>query len=92
SAVGPGGYPEEDIGYGTMVASELIQMAEALTRAGWVDAWEECPRLSKVGQAVLHFVQPWGEFLAVTGDRGDDFQQREFCLSRLATRTKDLSL
>jgi hypothetical protein len=92
SAIGPEGYPEEDIGYGTMIAAKLIQMAEALTRAGFINVWEECPRLSRFGRAALHFVQPWGEFLAVTGDRGDDFQQREFCLSRLATRTNDPSL
>ena len=92
TAIGPNGYPEEDIGYGTMVVAKQAQMASALRRAGIFDAYETCPRLVRFGRAMLHFVQPWGEFLAVTGDRGDDFQQRELVLARLAERTNDPTL
>ena len=87
SAIRPDGYPEEDIGYGTGVTAWLGQLAEWLRRAGVYDAYEACPRLARFGQAMLHFVQPWGEDLSNTGDHGDDFGLREFILARLAAET-----
>ena len=86
------GYPEEDTGYGTGVAAEMSQMAESLRRAGLYDPYKQCPHYARFGQSILHFVQPWGENLANTGDHGSDFQQREFILARLAAETRDPSL
>ena len=88
----PDGYPEEDIGYGTAVGAYMSQLGEALRRAGIYDPYAECPRYARFGQAVLHFVQPWGENLSNTGDHGDDFGEREFVLARLAHETGDWTL
>ena len=88
----PDGYPEEDIGYGTQVAGRMAVLAEATRRAGVFDAYRQCPRIARFGQAILHFVQPWGQFLSNTGDHGDDFDTREFILARLATETHDPAL
>lgn len=92
TAFGENGYPVEDIGYGTSIGTVLVQLAEAVRRAGWFDAYRACPRLMRFGRAVLHFVQPWGEHLSNTGDLGDDFQHRQFALARLATETRDPAL
>ena len=92
TAINPDGYPEEDVGYGTSVAAWLVQLAQWLRRAGVFDAHQECPRLTRFGRAMLHFVEPWGEDLANTGDHGDDFGHREFALARLASETNDPSL
>ena len=92
TAINPDGYPEEDIGYGTSVAAWLTQIAEGLRRAGVYDAYENCERFSRFGRAMLHFVEPWGEDLANTGDHGDDFGHREFVLARLAAETNDPTL
>ena len=86
------GYPEEDVGYGTSVGAHMSQLAESLRRAGIYDPYEACPRYALFGRALLHFVQPWGEYLSNTGDHGDDFGQREFVLARLAAETKDPTL
>lgn len=91
-AFNPDGYPEEDIGYGTGVASYLSLLAESLRRAGIYDPYVECPRYARFGSAMLHFVQPWGEDLSNTGDHGDDFQQREFVLARQAAENGDRTL
>lgn len=92
AAIHPDGYPEEDIGYGTGVTAALARQVEMLRRAGIYDAYKDCPRFAKFGRAILHFVQPWGENLANTGDHGADFQDRSFVLARLAKETKDPSL
>ena len=92
AAIGPEGYPEEDIGYGTEVATSLAYSAESLRRAGLYDAYAECPRLAKFGRAILHFVQPWGRNLSNTGDFMDTFGRRVFILARLATETNDPAL
>jgi len=92
TAINIDGYPEEDTGYGTAVAAWLTMLAEMLRRAGAHDAYEECPRFSRFGRAVLHLVEPWGEDIANTGDHGDDFGLREFVLARLATETDDPTL
>ena len=90
--LGEGGYPAEDIGYGTMMAGRLTLTAACVRRAGLYDAFASCPRLSRLGQAILHFVQPWGEFLSNTGDHGDDFRERENALPYLARYNRDPSL
>ncbi|MCG3148576.1 MAG: hypothetical protein PCFJNLEI_02021 [Verrucomicrobiae bacterium] len=92
SAIGPSGYPAEDIGYGTFMLSVLGFLAEAVRRAGWYDAYRECPRFRQSGRAILHFVQPWGEHLSNTGDHGDDFRDRQLVLARLAAVNRDPSL
>ena len=92
AAIGPDGYPEEDGGYGNGIGAALSLMAEPLRRAGVWDVYQHCPRYAKFGQALLHFVQPWGAFLSNTGDHGDDFGQREFVLARLAEETDDPAL
>jgi hypothetical protein len=90
--INPDGYPEEDAGYGTIVAGRMAVLAEAVGRAGLYDAYGDCPRLAAFGRAILHQVQPWGLFISNTGDHGDDFGFREFVLARQATRTGDPSL
>ena len=92
TALGPQGYPEEDIGYGTGVTAGLAPLIEAVRRAGWYDAYTQTPRYSRFGDAVLHLVQPWGEMLCNTGDHGSTFGFREFILPRLATETQDPAL
>ncbi|MCX5660613.1 MAG: hypothetical protein NTW19_12960 [Planctomycetota bacterium] len=92
AAINVDGYPEEDTGYGTGVTAWLVRAGEMLRRAGIYDPYKECPRFAKFGQAMLHFVQPWGENLANTGDHGADFEDRTFALARLAKETRDPSL
>lgn len=92
SAIGPNGYPAEDIGYGTSMVSCAAYVVEAVRRAGLYDAYARCPRFVKFGRAMLHFVQPWGRALSNTGDHGDDFRARGFVLARLAAETRDPAL
>ena len=92
TAINVDGYTEEDIGYGTLVTAHLAMVAEWLRRAGFYDAYQECPRFARFGRAMLHFVQPWGEDLSNTGDHGDDFGSREFVLARLAAETQNPTL
>lgn len=91
-AIGPDGFPEEDIGYGTVVVPTLAQVAEAARRAGVYDSSRECPRIAQFGRAMLHLVQPWGEYLSNTGDHGDQLRDRQFVLGRQATQNRDPSL
>lgn len=86
------GYPEEDIGYGTLMWSRLVEVGELLHRAGLFDVYRASPPFARGGRAILHFVQPWGGALSNTGDHGDDFRDREFALGRLAARQRDPSL
>jgi len=88
----PNGYPEEDIGYGTQTAGRMGVLVEATRRAGLFDAYRDVPGFVRFGQAILHFVQPWGGFLSNTGDHGDDFDSRELILARLAAETQDATL
>ena len=92
AAIGPEGYPAEDIGYGTLMTSRLLRIASMLRRAGYYDAYTQCPRIAKFGRAMLHFVQPWGGFLSNTGDHGDDFGGRDLALSHLARINNDPTL
>jgi len=89
AAIGPDGYPAEDIGYGTVVAGYLARAGETLRRAGLYDPYARCPRYARIGRAVLHFLQPWGRFLSNTGDYGDHFASRDLILPRLAAETND---
>ncbi|MCX5662965.1 MAG: hypothetical protein NTW19_25045 [Planctomycetota bacterium] len=91
-ALGPEGYPAEDIGYGSGMGGWLAYLVEATRRAGLYDAYEHSPRFARFGRAMLHFVQPWGRCLSNTGDHGDDFGERGFVLTRLAQETRDPSL
>lgn len=92
AAITPDGYPQEDIGYGTVVAPTLMQVAFAAERAGLLDIKRHAPRLLKFGRAMLHFTQPFGEHLSLTGDHGDQFRDRQFALGTLAADTGDKSL
>lgn len=92
TVVGPEGYPSEDMGYGTGMFSRVVQLAEALRRGGFLDPYKVCPRYSKFGDAILHFVQPWGKNLSTTGDHGDDIGARTFALARLAEETNNPNL
>jgi hypothetical protein len=87
--MGPQGYPTEDMGYGTMMVARTFKCAEALRRAGLLDPYASHPRYARFGDAMLHFVQPWGANLSTTGDHGDDFGERVFVLSRLAQETRN---
>jgi hypothetical protein len=89
---GPDGYPVEDIGYGTSLTAYLAFAVEAVRRAGLYDAYVQCPRFTRFGQAILHFVQPWGTHLTMTGDNHDAFFQRHLILARLASVTRDNTL
>ena len=92
ASLGADGYPAEDIGYGTMMAGRFGQVASCLRRAGLYDAYAASPRLAGCGQALLHFVQPWGEFLSNTGDHSDEFRDRELLLAHLARVNGDPAL
>ena len=92
SAIGPDGYPVEDIGYGAGMGGWIAYLVEAAYRAGVFNAYEHCPQFAKFGQAMLHFIQPWGKNLSNTGDHGDDFGERSFVLAKLAQRTADPTL
>ena len=86
------GFPEEDIGYGTDMAGLLAWTVEGVRRAGFYDAYDAkngCPHWSAMGRALVHFVQPWGEYLSMTGDHPNCFWNREFLLARIAAETKD---
>jgi hypothetical protein len=92
TAIGPDGYPEEDLCYGTSTVAKLAQVVEALRRAGWFDVYTACPRYARFGRAVLHFLEPWGERVGLTGDNVDDVPLRELVLARQAQETGDPSL
>lgn len=88
-AFNPDGFPEEDLGYGTAMAEHAGVVIEALRRAGRYDAYTQCPRVTRYGRAILHFVMPWGENLIMTGDHPPVVENREMILPRLATETRD---
>mgnify|MGYP006278690865 CR=1 FL=1 len=90
--IGPEGYPEEDMGYGTIMTARVAHTAEIIRRAGLFDVYQRCPRYRKFGRAILHMTQPWGTHLTTTGDHGDDFGMRTFVLSRLAVENDDPAL
>lgn len=90
--VGPDGYPHEDVGYGTAVAGGLSHVVEAVRRAGLYDAYAECVRYTRVGEATLQFVQPWGEYLTNNGDHSDCFLCRELPLARMARENRSPEL
>jgi len=89
---GAEGYPAEDIGYGTQMVGWLTRGATCLRRAGLYDAYGRCPRFARAGNALLHFVQPWGHYLSNTGDHSDDFRCRELALAHLARYNGDPTL
>jgi len=90
--LGPEGFPTEDIGYGNAMVCRMIQVTEMVRRAGLWDAMAECPRLRQFGQALLHVVQPWGEWLSNTGDHSAMVRDHEFALARLAVENHDPTL
>lgn len=92
AAINPDGYPIEDIGYGTAIASDLAIGIECGRRLGVIDLDRSMPRYRRFGKAMLHFAQPWGEHLSNTGDHGDDFRERHFILPRLAQATGNPAL
>ena len=92
ATMGREGYPWEDIGYGSGLVSLLARVVEATRRAGLYNAYTQCHRFTRFGQAMLHFVQPWGKFLFNTGDYGADFGWRSVVFPRLATETGDPAL
>jgi hypothetical protein len=92
AVMGRNGYPWEDIGYGSGMVSLLARLVAATRRAGIYDAYTACPRYARFGNAMLHFVQPWGKFLFNTGDYGADFGWRSVVFPRLAAATDDPAL
>ncbi|MBM3740260.1 MAG: hypothetical protein FJW39_31285 [Acidobacteria bacterium] len=92
SSIGEGGYPVEDIGYGTLMTGRVARVATCLRRAGLYDAYRKAPRFARFGRAMLHFVQPWGMYLSNTGDHGDDFGCRDLVLAHLARYNDDPTL
>lgn len=91
-AINPDGYPEEDVGYGTHVGALLAQIAEPLRRAGIYDPYAACPRYARFGDAILHFIQPWGQDLSNTGDHCDGMGWREMALACQARETRNPAL
>lgn len=89
---GPEGYPYEDIGYGTHAGSLMGVLVSTAARLGVRDLMANQPHFAGFGRAILHFVQPWGEFLSNTGDHGSDFRDREMVLPYLAAHTGDPTL
>lgn len=92
ASIGPDGYPEEDLCYGTSTVAKCAQVVEPLRRAGWFDAYRQCPRYARYGRALLHFIEPWGERVSLTGDNADEVSLRELVLARQAQETRDPSL
>jgi len=92
TALGPNGYPAEDIGYGSGMGTLLARVAETARRAGDYDAYARCPHYARFGQAMLHFVQPWGKVLSNTGDYGAEAGWRNLVFARIAEETHDPSL
>ena len=92
ATIGEDGFPIEDIGYGTAVVAGLAQVVEPLRRAGRYDAYADCPRYTKFGDAILHFAQPWGRYLTNTGDHSDCIICRETVLAREAATTGNAAL
>ncbi len=91
TGIGPNGFPEEDIGYGTACISYVIEIGEMLLRSGHMDLFKQ-PNLRAFGRALLHFVQPWGEALSITGDIGNGWTYDHVPLARIAHETKDPTL
>ncbi|MCC7193199.1 MAG: heparinase II/III family protein [Phycisphaeraceae bacterium] len=89
SELGENGYAHEDIGYGTLMTSDLASLIEVARRAGVYDAYTRCPRYLKFGRSMLAFVQPWGKALSNTGDYGADFGHRAPVFPRIAAATND---
>lgn len=87
ASIGPDGYPEEDLCYGTSTVGKCAQVLEPLRRAGWFDVYRACPQYAKYGRAVAHFIEPWGGRVSLTGDNVDDVSLREFVLARQAAET-----
>ncbi len=81
------GYPYEDMGYGLLVADLVVLWGELLRRAGLFDLYSECPHFKNYGNALLHFIQPEGKYLANTGDHGTGAPQRQFLFARIAKQT-----
>jgi len=92
AVMGRNGYPHEDVGYGSGMLSILARVVEATRRSGDYDAFTQCPRYLLFGQAMLHFIQPWGKFLSNTGDYGADFGWRSLIFPQLAAVTDDPAL
>lgn len=91
TALGPNGYPEEDIGYGTSCVSSVTELGELLFRSGHFNLFRH-PGWRRFGQALLHFVQPWGHSLTVTGDFGHLPSLSSMLLARMTHETGDRSL
>lgn len=91
TGIGPDGYPEEDIGYGTSCVCAVTEIGEMLFRSGHFNMFKH-PRWRKFGRALLYFVQPWGRRLSITGDFGDDPAISYMALARLAHETGDRTL
>jgi hypothetical protein len=91
TGIGPNGFPEEDIGYGTACISYVIEIGEMLLRSGHMNLFKH-PNLRAFGQALLHFVQPWGEALSITGDIGNGWTYDHVPLARIAHETNDPTL
>ena len=91
ASIGPDGYPEEDLCYGTSTVAKCAQVLEPLRRAGWFDVYRACPRYARFGRAVTHFIEPWGHSVSLTGDNADDVPLRELVLARQAQETGDLA-
>lgn len=91
TALGPNGYPQEDIGYGTSCVSSVTELGELLFRSGHFNLFRH-PGWRRFGQALLHFVQPWGRSLTVTGDFGHLPSLSSMVLARIAHETGDRSV
>lgn len=90
--VGENGYPPEDIGYGTGMVGIVSRVLESLNRAGVLNPYTLNPIYEKYGRAILHFMQPWGEFSSNLGDYAADVGYTSLVIPRLAAHTNDPTL
>lgn len=88
TGIGPDGFPEEDIGYGSACVVYVTEIGEILYRAGLFNLFEDL-RWRKFGRALLHFLQPWGQSMTITGDFGHDPAIGNMALARIAHETQD---
>lgn len=88
TGIGVDGYPEEDVGYGTSCVVYATEIGEILFRAGLFNMFQDA-RWRKFGRALVHFLQPWGQHLTVTGDFGHDPSIRAMGLARVAHEAGD---
>jgi len=92
TALGPAGYPEEDMGYGTLMVARLAQVVEPLRRAGNLRRVCSGAAIRGVRPGDVAPGQPWGEHLSTNGRSWRRFRQPGVRLGRQAAERGDPTL